>query len=139
MPNPIIFSAIKQDEDYVPITEGQSIHGFQRYLTNYGKSFDLMSGTFTAPRGGVFEFSATLLSAPYNSPYNNIMAIEKNHDTDIKFRTTYGGDRDQNIASFSWITELEKGDTIRLRVSKGFFYCGTSYNCVFTGKFIRQS
>jgi len=135
VPNPIIFSAIKQDTNSGPITEGQYIDGFERYLTNYGKSFDLMSGTFTAPRGGVFEFSATLLSG-FKNP-QSLMAIEKNHNTDIKFRTTYGNV--QNIASFSWITELEKGDTIRLRVSKGIFYCGTDYNCVFTGKFIRQS
>ena len=134
MPNPIIFSAIKQDTGSPPISDGHYIDGFERYLTNYGKSFDLMSGTFTAPRDGVFEFSATLLSDTYNFA---AMAIEKNHNTDIKFRTTYGGG--QNIASFSWITELEKGDTIRFRVSKGSFWCGTDYNCVFTGKFIRQS
>jgi len=134
MANPVVFSAIKVEGDY---TAGRYIIGFGEYLANNGNSFDLSTGTFVAPRAGVFEFSVAFLNANKNE---NRMSIEKNDNKELEFLAyTPGSSYDYDTLSFSWINELQQGDKIRLRVTAGHFFCSTTYVCIFNGKFIRQS
>ena len=47
----------------------------------------------------------------------------------------------QDPLSVSWMMELEKGDTIRLKVTDsndGGFHCTPDTNCIFNGKFISK-
>ena len=60
----VIFSAYKNDSTYIE-TNGY-FEGFGGYLTNIGNNFELSYGTFTAPRKGIYEFSAAA-----NSHYNS--------------------------------------------------------------------
>ena len=133
MANPVVFSAIKVVGDY---TAGQYIIGFGEYLANNGNSFDLATGTFVAPRAGVFEFSVALL---YANEIENKMSVEKNDQIELEFWAHMPTHTDYDTLSFSWITELQQGDKIRLKVTAGHFYCAASYVCIFNGKFIRQS
>ena len=127
---PTVFSAIKESGNYAA---GQYIEGFTEYLANYGDSFDALSGTFTADRDGVFDFSASFF---YSGKKDNRISVNKNGKNEVIFRA-YTHDLDHDTLSFSWIMELNKGDQIRLLVTVGHFYCNSQYTCMFDGKFIR--
>ena len=135
--NPIVFSAFKTaGKRYYT---GDYLDNYDGFLTNYGNSFSLESGIFTSPRQGIFEFSASVAHAYGVIGYNSLW-IERNNmefgilqfNSDAK--TSGGGD----TLSFSWIMELQQGDTIRLKVSAGEFEAYYEYNWTFNGKFIRD-
>ena len=135
--NPIVFSAYKSsNSDY---SSREYIKDFNGFLTYHGTCFDLASGIFTTPRPGVYEFSAAVTHV--NRGYN-LLIVEKSNGEVLKFGTTDtsavdgdGGD----ILSFSWIMELNQGETVRLRVGEyGAFGSDTNFNCIFNGKFIRN-
>ena len=126
----VIFSAYKRDGTYIHIDE--YFEGFGGYLTNIGNNFELSNGTFTAPRNGIYEFSAAAFGYVFED--NSGITIHHN-DADVLSFWTYNFD----TLSFSWIMELKEGDTIRLRNTGGTFYCAfgtTSPNCIFNGKLI---
>ena len=47
-------------------------------------------------------------------------------------------DGNGDTLSFSWILDLQQGDTIRLKVGSGQFLSGGNANWIFNGKFIRN-
>ena len=133
IPNPIVFSAFKTDGTYY---KGDYLDNYDGFLANYGNSFSLESGIFTSPRNGIFEFfaDATKGDVGFNS-----LVVEKNNIKILEFNSnqaTVAGNDD--TLSFSWIVELEQGDTIRLKVSNGRFTAYSYYNWMFNGKFIRN-
>ena len=67
------------------------------------------------------------------------MGVEKNKYKVLEFTSaseTINGN-DDNL-SFSWIMELQQGDTIRLKVTAGMFSAGYDCNWTFNGKFVRN-
>ena len=130
MANPIVFSAYKT---HGGIAAGNYIGDYDKFLTSYGNTFDLASGIFTAPRGGSFEFFAAMYQDNNNA---NSIQVQKNDAAEIEFYSSY---HDSDTVSFNWIMVLKEGDTVRMKVNNGDFYCGSYYGCIFNGKFIRQS
>ena len=65
----------------------------------------------------------------------NSIAVEKNGIAELEYYS--GGYYD--TLTFSWIMNLQKGDTIQMKVTRGLFACGSYVGCIFNGKFIRQS
>ena len=130
MYDPIIFSAYSTSGNF---GTGSYITGFTGFLTNVGESFKLADGTFKAPRNGIYEFS----SSAYTYGVTNTLAIVKNEAQILKF-TNWSGDGQADMTlTFNWITELQKGDQIRLQVSSGSFACGLEYgSCIFNGKYL---
>ena len=129
---PIVFSAYKTSGSY---TDGQYIDGYDKFLTNYGNTFGLSTGIFTAPKQGVFEF----FTATYHYG-NSHLLVEKNNISEMDF---FSRDSSEDTLSISWIMALQQGDTVRLKVGRfGNFGCGsdgaTQSGCIFTGKFIRD-
>ena len=128
MANPIVFSAYKNSGT---ISAGNYIGDYGKFLTNYGNSFDLASGIFTAPRGGSFEFfAATYQNYPSHA---NTIQVYKNDMAEVEFYSN----SDSDTLSFNWIMVLQEGDTVRMKVKQGAFACGSYYGCIFNGKFIR--
>ena len=110
---------------------------YTTFLTNRGGGFDLESGVFTAPRAGVYHFSFVALRLNKN---RHRMSVEKNNVKVLEFygettEDTYG---DQDLLSFDFIIELQQGDTVRLKVTSGAFYCRSDLECIFNGDFIRE-
>ena len=137
--NPIVFSAYKSsNSDYSSREYIKDFNGFLTYET-YIDCFDLASGIFTTPRPGVYEFSAAVTHA--NRGYN-LLIVEKSNGEVLKFGTadTSAVDGDgSDILSFSWIMELNQGETVRLKVgNNGKFEAFADANWVFNGKFIRN-
>ena len=125
----IIFSAYKNESDTV-FGPGY-LEEFNGFLTNFGNGFILSNGTFTAQREGKYEFSAAANSATIDPAF---LAVEHNGAIVLSFYT-YSPD---DALSFSWIMELQQGDTVRLKVTSGAFNCGPNYNCIFSGKLINN-
>ena len=129
----VIFSAYKADSTY--IENGHYFEGFSGYLTNIGNNFELSNGTFTAPRKGIYEFSAAAFGN--DSDNYSSLTVQHNDANVVSFWT--GADSKHDTLSFNWIMDLQQGDTIRLRNTRGIFYCSagvTNYNCIFNGKLI---
>ena len=131
MYGPIIFSAYTDSEIY--FHAGDYITGFTKFLTNVGDSFTLSDGIFKAPRNGIYEFSSSL----YAYDVSNTLVVVKNEAQILKF-TNWSIDAQADMTlTFNWITELQKGDQIRLQVSSGSFACGLEYgSCIFNGKYL---
>ena len=130
----VIFSAYKNDSAYIE-TNGY-FEELSGYLTNIGNNFELSNGTFTAPRKGIYEFSAA--ATGYDNSYSSL-TVQHNDADVVSFWT--GPNSLSDTLSFNWILELQQGDTIRLRNTRGTFYCYsavTNSNCIFSGKLINN-
>ena len=129
MYDPIIFSAYSTSGNF---GTGSYITGFTGFLTNVGESFKLADGTFKAPRNGIYEFS----SSAYAYDVRSTLAIVKNEAQILIFKNWSKGSQADMTLTFNWITELQKGDQIRLQVSSGSFGCGLDCSCIFNGKYL---
>ena len=128
----VIFSAYKNETDGTYISAGNYLEKFNGYLTNFGNGFLLPNGTFTAPRIGTYEFSIAAHS--YSS---NVAQLTVEHNgADVLSFFTRGSS--YNTLSFSWIMELQQEDTVKFKVTSGNIYCHTSYDCIFSGKLIKN-
>ena len=133
----VIFSAYKNQNDGTSvITAGQYLEGFNGFFTNFGSGFMLEYGIFTAGRKGIYEFSVSALHDVLHGG-SSVFAVHKNG---AQVLSLYTRDQDSEVTlSFSWIMELQHGDTIRLKVESGRFTCGSPFNCIFNGKLLLYS
>ena len=109
---------------------------YTKFLTNHGDAFDIESGIFTCPRAGVYHFSSA--ATRWNKAAHR-MSVEKNNIKVLEFGATASSYGDDDLMSFDFILELQQGDTIRLKVTSGSFYCSSSYPCIFNDNFIRET
>ena len=132
--NPIVFSAYKSIGE---ASSGEYLKDFNGFLTNDGNCFDLSSGIFTPSRPGVYEFSASIFHTLIGF-YSLI--VEKSNGKVLEFHASAGNvDNNYDTLSFSWIIDINQGETIRLKVSNiGAFVAYADSNWVFNGKFIRN-
>ena len=111
---------------------------FEDFAVNNGNTFDLSSGTFTAPYDGNYEFSFS-----GNANYDDCckMDVYRNDDkiysmySKLCNHNVYKYDY-QNFAS-TWLTKLDKGDTIRLKVAYGTLYSNYDVYSSFSGKLLQ--
>ena len=63
----------------------------------------------------------------------------KNGQKELEF-LSYARETNDNsdTLNFSWMMVLEAGDNVRLKVTAGRFVCGLTYNCIFSGEFVRE-
>lgn len=118
------------------VLSGNYLDSYDGFLTEYGSSFSLSSGTFNAHRDGVYSFSA---SAYHYDQGQNRLSVMKNGQKELDF-SSYARETNDNCdtLTFSWMMELEAGDNVRIKVTSGRFICGSVYNCIFSGKFFRE-
>ena len=128
--DPIIFSAYKTSGSDIGLFGQEYIQSYGYFLTDYGHSFDLHRGIFTAPRAGVYEFSTVADKHSYTpGEGRSRISVEKNDVTELEF-SSY-----QEPLSFNWMMELEQGETVRLKVTSGPFECSSDSVCIFNGKY----
>ena len=132
-----MFSAHKTSGSYFT---GDYLDSYDEFLIDYGNSFDPTTGTFRAPKAGVYEFSA----ATYHdaSESRNDISVEKNGQTELVFHSFTAGTTDMttdtDTLSFDWAMVLQPGDLVQLKVIGGAFRCQSYAGCTFNGKFIRK-
>ena len=132
--NVVVFSAFCKSGKTYP--SGSYINAFDGVYVNNGNAYDLSSGIFTAPKPGVYEFSASVYRG-YNPTDWARVGIEKNNANELTFGAYLQNDNAGTL-SFTWIMQLNQADTIRLKALEEI-YCNRDYaNCVFSGKFIRS-
>ena len=135
--DPIVFSAYR-GTTYEGASSGNYLTGFDGFLTNYGSCFDLVNGIFTPSRqAAVYEFSAAIF---HTSLGLSTLIVEKQGTKVLEFHAGEGTVYySQDTLSFSWIMELNQGETVRLRVgNSGKFDAYGNANWVFSGKYIRD-
>ena len=131
MYDPVIFSAYMNEYSSY-FSAGEYLEGFTGFLINFGNGFSLSNGRFTAQRKGNYEFS---VAAYHNTAGSSDLTVEHNGAQVLIFRSFDDADAEDTL-SFSWIMELQQGDVVRLKVTRGSFSCSSSANCIFSGKYI---
>ena len=131
--NVVVFSAFCKSGGYA----GGSYLYFLDVYVNNGNTYDLSSGIFTAPKPGVYEFSASVNRWGDSVDWARV-GIEKNNANELTFGA-YARETNDNTGtlSFTWIMQLNQADTIRLKALQEI-WCTSNANCVFSGKFIRS-
>ena len=130
---PVIFSAYISPSSSKIFAPGDIIKPYDGFKTNIGNSFDLESGEFKTPLGGVYEFSFAL--SRDDEPGTSYIIVEKNGYKNMQFITNSNSD-EYGTLSFSWFMELEKDDEIRLKVKDEPFYASSTANGIFNGKYV---
>ena len=133
--NPIVFTALKTSGIH---DVGSYLNSYDKFLTCQGSAFNLDTGVFTAPRSGIFEFSATTQYDQDNRYYITQISVEKNFMKELEFYAYTSDKHDEDVLSFTWMMELQHGENISLKVTAGRFACYEYRNCMFSGKFIRD-
>ena len=112
---------------------------FQNFHVNIGNTFDLSTGTFTAPVSGIYEFT---FSGNTDSSVNCRIKVYKNENED--FHSFYDSGGLNNISQYAnlgstWIVLLDAGDTIKLKVDGGKLYSDSAANRILTGKLLEKT
>ena len=130
---PVIFSAYISPSSSTTFAPGTIIKPYDGFKTNIGNSFDLESGVFTTPLGGVYEFSFAMSREDVKG--TSYIIVEKNGAKNMQFITNSNSD-EYDTLSFSWFLELEINDKIRLKVEDKPFYASSTSNGIFNGKYV---
>ncbi|WAR13595.1 EMIL1-like protein [Mya arenaria] len=91
---------------------------FDRVFTNVGEGFDEKTGIFTAPRGGLYVFSATILAGNGYYTEGTIVAKDESIVTAVSDRRTLK-ESEIDIADQSTVTcnlKIQKGDTVKFMI-----------------------
>jgi len=109
---------------------------FDKVWTNIGNGYDSSSGVFTAPRGGVYQFSCSAMAYFGKTLRLHLM---KNDQQTVSL---YPGNVGHNMGTLSMVLELKKGDRVYIKhpASGGnSFYSESGSNfSMFSGYFISQ-
>ncbi|XP_063431432.1 complement C1q-like protein 4 [Mytilus trossulus] len=113
------FSASVRTGKY--LVRGQIVR-FDKVWSNIGNDYDPQSGIYTAPQGGAYHFSCTVMSSG-----NTVIRVSlmKNN-----LRTVANFARGSNSATLNIVLDLKEGDKICIRqVHYGnYIYSEPSYN-----------
>ena len=131
---PVIFSAYISPSPSKSFADGTIVKPYDGFKTNIGNSFDLESGVFLTPLGGVYEFSFAI--SRDDEKGTSYIIVEKNGAKNMQFITNSNSD-EYDTLSFSWFLELESNDKIRLKLAdSSHFYASSTANAVFNGKYV---
>ncbi|CAC5406971.1 unnamed protein product [Mytilus coruscus] len=104
---------------------------FDKVWLNTGNAYDKNTGVFTAPRGGRYHFSATVMSSgKYGDVYS---ALKKNNVTHFNI---FGGEN-FSTGTVNCVLALQKGDHVRIVRTRGEGVYGGHWS-VFSGYFIGE-
>ena len=131
---PVIFSAYISPSPSRSFADGTIVKPYDGFKTNIGNSFDLESGVFLTPLGGVYEFSFAI--SRDDEKGTSYIIVEKNGAKNMQFITNSNSD-EYDALSFSWFLELESNDKIRLKLAdSSHFYASSTANAIFNGKYV---
>lgn len=109
---------------------------FDKVWTNIGNGYDSSSGVFTAPRGGVYQFSCSAMTASNKTLRLHLM---KNDQRTVGL---YPGQSGHNMGTLSMVLQLKKGDRVYMKhptSGENSLYSESGSNfSMFSGYFISQ-
>ena len=109
---------------------------FDKVWTNIGNGYDSSSGVFTAPRGGVYQFSCSAMTLSGKTLRLHLM---KNDQRTVSL---YPGTSGHNMGTLNMVLELKKGDRVYIKhlgSGSNSLYSEAGYNySMFSGYFISQ-
>ena len=109
---------------------------FDKVWTNIGNGYNSSSGVFTAPRGGVYQFSCSAMTGHGKTLRIHLM---KNDQRTVSL---YPGNSGHNMGTLSMVLELKKGDRVYIKhpgSGHNSLYSESEYNySMFSGYFISQ-
>ena len=108
---------------------------FDKVWTNIGNGYDASSGVFTAPRGGVYQFSCSAMTLSGKTLHLHLM---KNDQRTVSLYPGTG----YNMGTLSMVLELKKGDRVYIKHPGSgnnslYSESGSNYS-MFSGYFISQ-
>nr|CBX41681.1 putative C1q domain containing protein MgC1q32 [Mytilus galloprovincialis] len=106
---------------------------FDKVWTNEGKGYDPNSGTFTAPRQGFYQISATTMSPQGKYFHSHLM---KNNEKTVGLYTGEG----YHTGSANIVLKLKKGDRVYIKHRGGTeaIYSDGDHWCMFSGFLISE-
>ena len=113
----VIFAAVRSVSGNV---EGNTVITYDTLTANLGEAMDKSTGTFRAPRSGLYAFTFSAVSHDTKKGMTSIEVL-KNGDEEFYIDDEPGNPtdfRERNVA-FSWMFELSENDTVKLRVDDG--------------------
>lgn len=108
---------------------------FDKVWTNVKKDYDPITGVYTAPTSGVYQFSCTVMTSS-----GGVLRVFlwKN---DAKTVAVYPGQMGYNTGTLNMVLELNKGDKIYIKQGeteeKSIYSESASNFCLFSGYLIR--
>lgn len=104
---------------------------FDKVWLNTGNAYDKNTGVFTAPRGGRYQFSATVMSSEKQGTVH--CAMKKNNITHLNI---FGGEN-FSAGTVNCVLALQKGDHVKIVWTNGQGVYGGHWS-VFSGYFIGE-
>ncbi|XP_071177840.1 heavy metal-binding protein HIP-like [Mytilus edulis] len=104
---------------------------FDKVWLNTGNAYDKNTGVFTAPRGGRYQFSATVMSSEKQGTVH--CAMKKNNMTHLNI---FGGEN-FSAGTVNCVLALQKGDHVKIVWTNGQGVYGGHWS-VFSGYFIGE-
>ena len=117
---------------------------YDESVINVGDGMNLQSGIFTAPISGYYFFSFSGLGYDEDSFLYVDVRIYKNgvflfYIKDFgSMKVTSSTFQTRNLA-YSWITKLQEGDSINLRVFNGQLWADSYQRITFNGQLLLKS
>lgn len=126
--DPIAFSAYRTSSQQ--LTSGTKVL-FNKVWTNVGNGYKQATGIFTAPRAGLYHFTAVILSKSgkdfFLRLYHNMMATSGSWAVGDGYKT----------GTFDVVLSLEKGDVVYLAGSGYHVYSDGGQYLTFSGHSIQ--
>jgi len=107
---------------------------YERILLNMGNAMNIATGTFTAPRNGIYYFVFTACIAPGTSHGWGDMSSSTGHIVRIESSSSYAC----SVGSAHMTVELKTGDTVHTTLNYGQFFANGGHQISFTGYLIHE-
>jgi hypothetical protein len=106
---------------------------FDHVWTNVGNGYNSNTGKFTAPKGGLYQISGTVMSAP--GKYLHVYLFKNDKQTVILFAGSGYATGTINI-----VLKLQKGETVYMKHNNNTetIYSNSNVYCVFSGFLISE-
>ena len=106
---------------------------FDKVWTNIGNGYNPNTGKFTAPKGGLYQISGTVMSVPGKTLH---VYLFKNNKQTV---SAYAG-TGLNSGTVNYVLKLQKGDTVYMKHQNitTTMYSSSSVYCFFSGFLISE-
>lgn len=128
------FMAVIVPDSNIKIFKGHIIK-FDRVVTNIGNCFSKITGVFTAPEEGEYQFEASFITGSYGRNFTHINLMKNNQVICRAFGTYYAK---HATSSLQAVLKLKKGDKVYLKNNskKKVSYVWGNMNSMFSGHMV---
>ena len=127
----VVFAAIRKSRS---ITSADSDISYDELIVNKGSGMTAGSGTFVAPQGGVYFFTAS--AETLNGQSHTTIYVMKNGAIEQEFEDYARETATHTNLSHQWMFRLDRGDSVKLRLNKGGLAVSSIDKLHFTGQLV---